>query len=555
MMRSKGWDAVIINGTDPHGSEYPAPRWKQVEWLTGFTGEAADVVITEDHAGLWTDSRYFIQAERQLDGSGVVLHKTRVPEEVPIAQWLDSEFPEGAVVAVDGPCFEMSSTGPLGRKFQVLEIANLLNPIWPDRPGIPQSPIRLFECGRSRESKISALRAQLEERDCDGIAIKALDDIAWLLNIRASDIEYNPLAISYLIVGRDFVKWFVIRDEDVDAGTDACFETLNSEGVEILPYTDFETELLSFEGRLYEGPSLVAPMKAVKNEFETRQLRYTHLKDGAAMEKFLFWLERSLQEGHLVSESDAARYLGECRAETDGYLGDSFETISAYGAGAALPHYCTPSEDAPLLRRQGLYLCDSGGQFEGGTTDITRTVPLGECTQLEREDYTLVLKAHIDLAKAVFPAGTPGCRIDAIARECLWASHRNFGHGTGHGVGFCLGVHEGPQDIRQNLNPTPLQPGMVVSDEPGIYREGLFGVRHENLLLCVADGRNAFGEWLRFETLTLCHFDTSALIADLLDNEEKNWLNAYNERVYRELSPILPDEICAWLKEKTAPVR
>jgi Xaa-Pro aminopeptidase len=283
-------------------------------------------------------------------------------------------------------------------------------------------------------------------------------------------------------------------------------------------------------------------------------MRDVHVQDGLAMERFLYWLERSVDAGREITEWDAAVKLGQLRADLPGYRGDSFETISAWGPGAALPHYITPHAYAPVIREGGLYLCDSGGQYDRGTTDITRTVPVGRISALEREDYTLVLKGHIDLAMAVFPEGTHGCRLDALAREPLWRSKRNFGHGTGHGVGWFLGVHEGPLDVRQNLNPTVLQPGMILSDEPGIYREGRHGVRHENLLLVVEAGQNDFGRWLAFETLTLCHFETDALELSLLDRSEIEWLNAYHERVYRTLSPQLPREIADWLREKTRAV-
>ena len=299
------------------------------------------------------------------------------------------------------------------------------------------------------------------------------------------------------------------------------------------------------------GKSPVILRKGVKNDVEVAGMKEAHLEDGIAMERFLFWLETMLEADSTITEHDAALKLHDFRCEAEGFRGESFETISAYGPNAALPHYSTPEEGSSELRREGLYLCDSGGQYLFGTTDITRTVPLGKCTPLEMEDYTLVLKGHIDLAKAVFPKGTAGCQIDALAREPLWSSMRNFGHGTGHGVGFYLGVHEGPQDIRQNFNKQPLIAGMVTSDEPGIYREGKYGIRHENLLLCVKAGTNDFGEWLRFETLTLCHIDTSIIIKDLLDASETAWLNAYNERVFQTLSPRLPAPVAQWLRDKT----
>ncbi|MBR4408756.1 MAG: M24 family metallopeptidase, partial [Bacteroidales bacterium] len=289
-------------------------------------------------------------------------------------------------------------------------------------------------------------------------------------------------------------------------------------------------------------------------ETEIAGMHEAHVEDGLAVEQFLFWLDSRLRLRDIITERDAADKLHELRSSIPGFRGESFETISAYGEGAALPHYVSPEEDVPVLLPQGLYLCDSGAHYLFGTTDITRTVPLGSCTALEREDYTLVLKGHIDLAMAVFPAGTCGAHIDVLAREPLWRSKRNFGHGTGHGVGQYLNVHEGPQSLRQNLSNVPFRPGMTITDEPGIYREGSHGVRHENILLCVEDGKNDFGSWLRFETLTLCHFDTSVLLPELLDKDELDWLNAYNRKVYETLAPRLPSEVADWLAVKTMPV-
>ena len=574
LMRAKGWDAVVVTGSDPHSSEYPAERWKQVEWLTGFTGEAGDVVVTADHAGLWTDTRYFIQAEQQLAGTGVVLHKTRVPEQVLIPEWLEQQLGGDALIAVDGLCvgadFAQSLPGT------VISVPDLLGRLWADRPAIPQTPVYTVDPGESRREKFAWIRQFLQEKDCEGILLTALDEIAWMLNVRASDIEYNPLVISYLLITRTDACWYVLKDEVEDPESKATFSILEADGVRMLPYGDIDYLSDEFQGRLFidsgtlnyqlygsllsagvsleEGTSPVGLRKAVKNAREIAGMREAHLQDGLAMERFLYWLEKSVEAGREVTEWDAAVKLGQLRADLPGYLGDSFETISAWGPGAALPHYITPHGHAPVIRESGLYLCDSGGQYTCGTTDITRTVPMGRCSALEYEDYTLVLKGHIDLAMAVFPEGTPGCRIDALAREPLWRSKRNFGHGTGHGVGWLLGVHEGPQDVRQNLNPTPLQPGMVLSDEPGIYREGRHGVRHENLLLVVEAGQSEFGRWLAFEPLTLCHFETDALEVSLLDRSEIDWLNAYHERVYRTLSPRLPGEIAAWLREKTRAV-
>ena len=601
LMRERGWDAVIVSGSDPHCSEYPAPRWKQVEWLSGFTGEAGDIVVTASHAGLWTDTRYFIQAVRQLDGSGIVLHKTRVPEQVLIPEWLAGDALAGrdrcVVVAVDGLCQGVGAIEGLkaafaaaGRTegspdedgFRIVSVPDMLEDLWEDRPPVPQTPIITLGAelaGESRLDRIAWLRVETAKAGCDAILLTALDEIAWILNVRGSDIEYNPLVISYLLVAKDSVEWFVKKGGQPDPDTRDSFQELLDDGVAVLPYDDVSVALAgemedglitrlavdpatlnynlyhllktnSVEGAIVEKDSPVAFRKAVKNPVEIEGMRDIHVEDGLAMERFLYWLEKSVKGGSTVDEWDAARKLGSLRAEIPGYRGDSFETISAYGEGAALPHYITPRSGAPVLEPRGLYLVDSGGQYMNGTTDITRTVPLGPCTMLEKEDYTLVLRGHIDLAMAVFPRGTAGCQLDALARSPLWRARRSFGHGTGHGVGFFLGVHEGPQDIRQNFNRTPILPGMITSNEPGIYREGMHGVRHENLVLCVEDSRNEFGDWLRFETLTLCHFDTSAIIVDLLGRDEIEWLNAYNARVFRTLSPMLSPDEAEWLRDK-----
>ncbi|MBR5042799.1 MAG: aminopeptidase P family protein [Bacteroidales bacterium] len=582
LMRSRDWDAVILTGSDPHGSEYPAERYKQIRWLTGFTGEAADLVVTADHAGLWTDTRYFIQANSQLAGTGVELHKTRVPEQVLIPQWLAAKFADNPepVLAVDGLCMSEAFADSIIEAFAdvpsdpyIVSSPDLVSILWTDRPGIPQTPVFTVDSGRPRSEKLEMLREFCRSRRCDGILLSALDEIAWTLDVRASDIEYNPLVISYLLVTEDAASWFVVKEPVEDPDTGRAFEELEADGVSLERY-DALQDIISESGgmsifvdentlnhQLYQtmvqsgvtpvpGRTPVSSAKSVKNPFEIEGMRQAHIRDGVAMVHFLHWLEKSMQAERCVSEWDAAVRLGEFRAAAAGYQGDSFETISAFGPGAALPHYVTPRHDAPVLEPHGLYLCDSGGQYLDGTTDITRTVPLGDLTPLEREDYTLVLKGHIDLAMAVFPEGTPGCRIDALAREPLWRFRRNFGHGTGHGVGWFLGVHEGPQDIRQNLNPEPLKPGMIVSDEPGIYREGMHGVRHENLLLCVELESNEFGRWLGFEPLTLCPFDTSALDLSLLDRAELEWLDAYHQKVFETLGPLLPDDLARWLQQK-----
>ena len=586
LMRENGWDAVILTGSDPHASEYPARRWKQVEWVSGFTGEAGDLCITLDHAGLWTDTRYFIQAVKQLAGTGIELHKMRVPEQVPIPQWLAGRGFEEPVVAVDGLCQTAAAVAGLkaafGGEVRIVSVPDMLSPLWTDRPAIPATPIiTLGEdlTGESRESKIHWLRLWMMRQEVDAVFLTALDEIVWLLNVRGSDVDYNPVVISYLLVTMDQVYWFVRKDDfgEPDEETQASFDELVADEITLCDYGEAGLALSTFIDEdvdcifvdpstlnlhlretldecgytVVEGLSPIPLRKSIKNRVEIDGMREAHLEDGLAMEQFLYWLEGQVGR---VDEWEAACKLQSFRAQIPGYRGDSFETISAYGPGAALPHYVTPRTGAPVLEPRGLYLCDSGGQYLFGTTDITRTIPLGPCTALEKEDYTLVMKCHIDLSMAVFPQGTCGCHLDILARNPLWQTKRNFGHGTGHGIGFFLNVHEGPQEFRQNFNAYPFVPGIINTIEPGLYREGMHGVRHENVVLVREDGTNDFGTWYSFETLTLCHYDTSALVPDLLTPDETAWLNAYNEHVFRTLSPRLPSAVAAWLRDKTRPI-
>ena len=588
MMSDNGWDAVVISGSDPHSSEYPAPRWKQVEWLTGFTGEAGDVVVTADHAGLWTDSRYFIQAVEQLEGTGVELHKTRLPDSVSIPDWL---FEHASVVAVDGLCQSVSAVqeikAALGEEGEVVDVPDLLECLWEGRPAVPVTPVTTLDVdcfgGIPRIEKIQWLRRWMLVEGYDRVFLSSLDEIAWMLNVRGSDIDYNPLIISYLLVSHETVKWFVRKSAAfTDPETPDSFSELKADGIEVLYYDDVFIGLSDFGedaegGKLFVDPSTLnhnvyayisetyahvafgtSPVilkKAVKVESEVVSMRQTFIDDGVAMECFLHWLDEEVSMGREITEWEASEKLTWFRSQVPGYRGNSFENISAYGPSGALPHYSTPSEGSAVIRPKGLYLVDSGGQYLTGTTDITRTVPMGECTPLEKEDYTLVLKGMIDLSMAVFPRGTTGHQLDALARMPLWRAQRNFGHGTGHGIGFYLCVHEGPQSIRFQYNPQPLLPGMATSNEPALYREGMHGIRHENIILCRETGSSEFGDWLDFETLTLCHFDTSAVLPHLLGPEAIKWLNDYNDRVYRTLAPLLPPRTAAWLRDKTMPLK
>ena len=584
-MADNGWDAVVVSGSDPHASEYPAARWQQVKWLSGFTGEAGDLVITMDHAGLWTDSRYFIQADTQLAGTGVELHKTRVPEEVPIPQWLSGR---ANVVALDGLCWNLDAVKELEAEFHVVDVPDMLDCLWSHRPAVPVTPVTTLdvECfgGRPREEKVSWLRKWMLIQGVDAVLLTALDEIAWLLNVRGSDIEYNPLVISNLLVTQDYVKWYTKKEvAALDPDTEDSYAELSNDGVSVEEYISVYEGLQALSGeaegvKLFVDPSTLnyhiykcicnnfhavcvrfgkSPVvleKSVKTESEIENMRQAYVEDGVAMERFLHWLETEVATGRVVNEWEASERLTSFRAEIPGYRGNSFENISAYGAGAALPHYSTPREGSATIRPCGLYLVDSGGQYLTGTTDITRTVPMGPCTDLEKEDYTLVLKGMIALSMAVFPKGTTGHHLDVLARMPLWKAKRNFGHGTGHGIGYYLCVHEGPQSIRWQYNPQPLLPGMVTSNEPALYRAGMHGVRHENIILCKDAGVSEFGEWNEFETLTLCHFDTAAVLPELLSADELAWLNEYNARVYETLAPLLEEDVVLWLRSKTLPL-
>lgn len=583
LMIARGWDAVVLRGCDPHGSEYLAPRYQAVTWVSGFTGEAGDLVIFRDEAGLWTDSRYFIQAVKQLEGSGIDLHKTRMPDSVSIADYIAAKG--CCTVVCDSLCESADSIAELcaasqrNPSFRLERIPDLIDEVWAARPPVPNTPvINLDEAsvGMGRVQKIEWLRAWMQDVDAEYCLLGALDEIAWMLNVRGQDIDFNPVVFSYLLVGQDSVQWFVTKGETADEDSLDTFELLQSEGVSIEAYDAVAAEIsrlaacgvkIAYDpatlngelaGRLAGQKAIGSPVplkKAVKTAQEIDGMREAHLEDGLAMEKFLYWLEGELQQRQ-VPEWEAAQYLHERRAEIPGYMGDSFETISAWGPGAALPHYSTPKDDSTLIGNDGLYLVDSGGQYLFGTTDITRTIPVGETTYQQKEDYTLVLKGMIDLSMAVFPYGTAGCQIDALAREPLWRTGRNFGHGTGHGIGFFLCVHEGPQSIRQNFLSQALLPGMITSNEPALYREGSHGIRHENVILCRDAYSNEFGRWLCFETLTLCHFSTDAVLPQLLSREELQWLNDYNEKVYRTYASAAEDDpdFAGWLRKKTLPI-
>ncbi len=575
-LREQSLSAFIIPSTDPHSGEYVPDHWKTREWVSGFTGSAGTAVITLDDAALWTDSRYFLQAADQLDGTGIRLMKDRLPDTPSIPEWLGQSLSPGAVVGVDGWVNTIGETQALREALarEGLTLRTDYDPVtrlWDDRPALPGTPVSIHPleyAGVACHEKLAAIREKLLARGADGILLSTLDDIAWTLNMRGNDVHCNPVFVSYLLITSQESILYV-RAEKLTTEVKAY---LAQEGVNTEDYDDLQEDLRDYPyatlsldpGRTNEAvrqavnpltkvlleESPVPLMKAVKNEAEIRGFHAAMLRDGVAMVKFLKWLEEAVPKGK-ETEMSIDRKLYECRAEQPLFRGISFDTIAGYKEHAAIVHYeATPETDKPLAP-EGLLLLDSGAQYADGTTDITRTIALGETTDDERRDYTLVLKGHIGLTRACFPQGTCGTQLDVLARQAMWREGANFLHGTGHGVGAYLNVHEGPHQIRMNHMPTPLRPGMTVTDEPGIYRAGRYGIRTENTLLVVPYRETEFGTFYTFEPLTLCPIDTRPIVRSMLTAEETEWLNAYHRMVYDRLSPLLDEEHRAWLESKT----
>lgn len=575
-LREQSLSAFIIPSTDPHSGEYVPDHWKTREWVSGFTGSAGTAVITLDDAALWTDSRYFLQAADQLDGTGIRLMKDRLPDTPSIPEWLGQSLSPGAMVGVDGWVNTIGETQALREALarEGLTLRTDYDPVtrlWDDRPALPGTPVSIHPleyAGVACHKKLAAIREKLLARGADGILLSTLDDIAWTLNLRGNDVHCNPVFVSYLLITSQESILYV-RAEKLTTEVKAY---LAQEGVNTEDYDDLQEDLRDYPyatlsldpGRTNEAvrqavnpltkvlleESPVPLMKAVKNEAEIRGFHAAMLRDGVAMVKFLKWLEEAVPQGN-ETEMSIDRKLYECRAEQPLFRGISFDTIAGYKEHAAIVHYeATPETDKPLAP-EGLLLLDSGAQYADGTTDITRTIALGETTDDERRDYTLVLKGHIGLTRACFPQGTCGTQLDVLARQAMWREGANFLHGTGHGVGAYLNVHEGPHQIRMNHVPTPLRPGMTVTDEPGIYRAGRYGIRTENTLLVVPYRETEFGTFYTFEPLTLCPIDTRPIVRSMLTAEETEWLNAYHRMVYDRLSPLLDEEHRAWLESKT----
>lgn len=575
-------DAYIIPTSDPHMSEYPADCWKYREWISGFTGSAGTVVVTANKAGLWTDSRYFLQAASQLEGSGIELYKMMLPETPSISDFLKHELKPGDTVGLNGETYSITEAQALERTLAEKEIllntnAPLIDSLWKERPAIPDAP--MFEMpielsGKSVEDKLIEINQMLHKAGADCTILSALDEVAWTFNIRGTDVTYNPVVISYAFISE---KESVLFVNPKKLPTEIA-EHLQKEGVTLADYGMLTTYLSRLPERtrvfidgkrtnvaiynalpkssiLIEGISPANHLKSIKNETEIKGFRNAVLKDGIAMTRFYFWLEKSLKAGEKVTELSAAAKLTALRAELPQYVMDSFASISSYGPHGAIVHYSPTPETDVELKTDSLYLLDSGAQYLDGTTDITRTIALCDVpTEQMKKDFTRALKGTIGIAKCKFPAGIRGCLIDAFARKALWDAGINYLHGTCHGIGHCLNVHEGPQSIRMEENPVILEPGMVMSDEPAMYRPGEYGIRTENMVLIREDSETEFGKFLGFETLTLCYIDTKLVIPSMLSVREHAWLNKYHQMVYDLISPHLNEEEKAWLKEKTAEI-
>ena len=566
--------AFIIPSTDPHLSEYVAPHWQSREWISGFTGSAGTVVVTAKDAGLWTDSRYFLQAARQLEGTCITLYKEMLPETTNIPEFLSAHLQEGDCVGIDGKMFSAEEVEHLQKELKksgirIKSIADPIQLLWTDRPAMPLAPAFVYDtkyAGMSFTEKLPAVRQAMEAAGADSLLLSALDEIAWLLNIRGNDVHCNPVVVSYLLIEKDKVNYFV-QPQKV---TPELTEYFNVNGISVHPYEEIGDYLNSFNAHsilmnpaktnyaiysairpgclIINGASPVALLKAIRNKQEIAGIHAAMQRDGVALVKFLKWLDEAVPAGK-ETEISVDKKLHTFRAAQPLYMGESFDTIAGYKEHGAIVHYEATPETDVTLKSEGFLLLDSGAQYLDGTTDITRTIALGPLTEEEKTDYTLILKGHIALAMAVFPEGTRGAQLDVLARMPIWKERMNYLHGTGHGVGHFLNVHEGPQSIRMNENPVALQPGMVTSNEPGVYKAGSHGIRTENLVLTVPAGEGMFGKYLKFETLTLCPICRKGIIKELLTAEEIGWLNDYHRTVYEKLSPDLNNDEREWLKE------
>jgi Xaa-Pro aminopeptidase len=579
-MKEHDINAYIIPNTNPHLGENIPDHWRIITWMTGFTGSSATVVVTDTFAGLWTDSRYFVQAQNQLAGSGFVLMKPVLPGKNDYTEWITENVKKGSRIALDGSILSIGQLRKIRKLLNGKDISidiecDLISDLWTDRPAVSGSlafdhPV-IF-CGKERAVKIDEIRVEMRHMNVDYHLLTSPDDIMWMLNIRGNDVKYSPLLTSFAIVGD--VQILLFADENkiplklagefdkldiimLPYEETACLlSTLSPDDAILITPSTTSAELYnSIPGgmKIVEELSIPARLKSVKNRVEIENIGNVMVKDGVALTKFFYWMEQNL--GSMVmSELSLAEKLNQLRSEQEYYLGPSFSSIVAFNEHGALPHYSATIGMDSVIGPKGILLIDSGGQYLDGTTDITRTIAIGRPTAHQKMDFTLVLKGIINLAISKFPAGTKGYQLDILARKALWDAGLNYGHGTGHGVGFCLNVHEGPQSISPiagDGSKTDIEPGMLTSNEPAIYREGEYGIRLENLILCYADEETEFGQFLKFETLSLCYIDKSMVDISLLEKKEIDWLNSYHAEVCEKLSPFLTPEERKWLRYKT----
>ena len=576
-LHQKGIDYFIIPSSDPHMGEYIPEHWQIIRWLTGFTGSAATVVITNSFAGLWTDSRYFLQAEKQLSGSGFEFVKPGRFQRNDYMDFICETSGPGNKIGIDGRIFSISQFRKLENRLKDKEVSfdtefEITDTLWTDRPGLPFSvafdhPVEFS--GKARSVKISEVRKQMVAENSDYHLLTSNDDIMWLLNIRGSDLKYSPLLLSYALIGKDQILLF-IDEAKIPLKLASEFDNL---GVTLIPYEEINNVIpsvtegssvlinplatsvslynsISEKSIIIENITIPSRLKAIKSKTEIENICNVMVRDGVALTKFFYWLD--FNSGKLpVTEKSLSEKILEFRSQQKDFLGPSFATIAAYNENSALPHYTTETGSGAEIGERGMLLIDSGGQYMGGTTDITRTIPVGIPSAQQKRDFTLVLKGHINLALAKFPEGTRGYQLDFIARRAMWGSGINYAHGTGHGVGYCLNVHEGPQSISPADNKTVIEAGMLTSNEPAIYRDGEYGIRIENLILCYQEEETEFGQFLKFETVSLCYIEKSLIDRSLLDQKEIDWLNSYHSEVFDKLSHYLTSEEKTWLRGKT----